>query len=69
LAEAETLLPQLPTVSHQEAYEAAVEFGISAYDGRFIAFARQTKSKLVTEDPRLRKAVPAWTASLDEALA
>ena len=69
LAEAETLLPQLPTVSHQEAYEVAVEFGISAYDGRFIAFARQTKSKLVTEDARLRKAVPAWTASLDEALA
>jgi len=32
LAEVETLLPPLPSVSHQEAYEVAVEFGISAYD-------------------------------------
>ena len=69
LAEAETLLPLLPSVSHQEAYEAAVEFGISAYDARFIALARQMKSKLVTEDAKLRKAVPAWTVSLSESLA
>lgn len=68
LAEAETLLPPLPSVSHQEAYEAAVEFGISAYDAKFIAIARHMKSKLVTEDAKLRKAVPAWTVSLSDAL-
>jgi predicted nucleic acid-binding protein len=69
LAEAETLLPPLTSVSHQEAYEVAVEFGISAYDARFIALARQMKSKLVTEDAKLRKSVPAWTVSLSESLA
>jgi predicted nucleic acid-binding protein len=69
LAEAETLLPLLPSVSHHEAYEAAVEFGISAYDARFIALARQVKSKLVTEDATLRKAVPDWTVSLSDTLA
>jgi predicted nucleic acid-binding protein len=68
LAEAETLLLPLTSVSHQEAYEVAVEFGISAYDARFIALARQMKSKLVTEDAKLRKAVPAWTMSLSESL-
>jgi predicted nucleic acid-binding protein len=68
LAEAQTLLPPLRSVSHQEAYEVAVEFGISAYDARFIALARQMKSKLVTEDAKLRKAVPAWTMSLSESL-
>jgi predicted nucleic acid-binding protein len=66
LAEAETLLPPLLSVSHQEAYEVAVELGISAYDARFITLARQMKSKLVTEDAKLRKAVPAWTVSLSE---
>jgi predicted nucleic acid-binding protein len=69
LAEAETLLLPLPSVLHQEAYEAAIEFGISAYDARFITLARQMKSKLVTEDGKLRKAVPAWTISLSESLA
>jgi len=69
LAEAEALLSPLPSVSHQEAYETAAEFGISAYDARFIGFARQMKSKLVTEDAKLRKAVPAWTLSLSESLA
>jgi predicted nucleic acid-binding protein len=69
LAAAETLLPPLPSVSHQEAYEVAVEFGISAYDARFIAFARQMKTKLVTEDAKLRKAVPAWTVSISDTLA
>jgi predicted nucleic acid-binding protein len=69
LAEAETLLPPLPSVSHKEAYEVSVEFGISAYDARFITLAQQMKSKLITEDAKLRKAVPAWTVSLSESLA
>jgi hypothetical protein len=69
LADTETLLSPLPSVSHQEAYETATEFGISAYDARFITLARQMKSKLVTEDAKLRKAVPDWTVSLSETLA
>jgi predicted nucleic acid-binding protein len=69
LAEAETLLSPLPSVSNQEAYETATEFGISAYDARFITLARQMKSKLVTEDAKLRKAVPDWTVSLADTLA
>jgi predicted nucleic acid-binding protein len=47
----------------------ACESNISAYDARFIALARSFGQKLVTEDSRLRKACPADTLSLDEALA
>lgn len=47
----------------------ACEWNISAYDARFIALARSFGQKLVTEDSRLRKACPAETLSLDEALA
>jgi predicted nucleic acid-binding protein len=47
----------------------ACESNISAYDARFIALARSFGQKLVTEDTRLRKACPADTLSLDEALA
>lgn len=68
LAEAETLISSLPSVAHEEAHEVATEFGISAYDAKFIALARQMKSKLVTEDAKLRKAVPAWTIALSDSL-
>jgi predicted nucleic acid-binding protein len=66
LAGAQEILPMLTSVQHIQAFEAATEFGISAYDGRFIAIARQMKSKLVTEDAKLRAAVPAWTVSLGD---
>jgi predicted nucleic acid-binding protein len=69
LAEAEALFSSLLSVPHQEAYETAVEFSISAYDARFIALARHIKSKLITEDAKLRKAVPDWTVSLSDTLA
>ena len=52
-----------------QALETAMQFGISAYDARFISLAKQLKQKLVTEDAKLRVAVPAWTISLAEALA
>lgn len=64
LAEAQEIFPSLVSVPHAQAYEAAMEFGVSAYDGRFIAIAKQMKSKLVTEDVKLRAAVPAWTRPL-----
>jgi predicted nucleic acid-binding protein len=68
LAEAQAVVPTLTNVQHSQAFETATEFGISAYDGRFIAIAKQTKSKLVTEDGRLRAAVPAWTIALGDVI-
>ena len=66
LAKALAILPSLASVEHAQAFDAATEFGISAYDGRFIAIAKQMKSRLVTEDVKLRAAVPAWTVSLGD---
>jgi len=62
-----------PTNTHPvdpiQTLRIACELNISAYDARFIALARNFGQKLVTEDPRLRKACPADTLSLEEALA
>lgn len=67
LAGAEELVPVLTSVLHARALEAATQFGISAYDARFVALAIQMKVKLVTEDAKLRAAVPSWTVSLADA--
>ena len=67
LAGAEELVPVLTSVLHVRALEAATQFGISAYDARFVALAMQMKVKLVTEDAKLRAAVPSWTVSLADA--
>lgn len=64
LAEAQALIPDPTIVPHAKALEAASHFGISAYDARFIAMAMQVKLKLITEDTKLRSAVPEWTAPL-----
>jgi predicted nucleic acid-binding protein len=69
LAESQAHLPTLQSVVNTQALETAMQFGISAYDARFISLARQLKVKLITEDTKLRVAVPAWTMSLDDALA
>jgi predicted nucleic acid-binding protein len=66
LTQAQAILPTLTSVQHAQAFETATELGISAYDGRFIALAKQMKSKLVTEDAKLRAAVPAWTVFLGD---
>jgi predicted nucleic acid-binding protein len=63
------LLPNLFRVSHQAALEAALRYGTTAYDARFLAMADQLGSRLVTEDVKLRAAAPALTQSLSEALA
>jgi predicted nucleic acid-binding protein len=67
LAGAEKLLPVLTSVRNARALEVATQFGISAYDARFVALAIQMKVKLVTEDAKLRAAVPSWTVSLASA--
>jgi predicted nucleic acid-binding protein len=69
LVGAEEFLPGLTNVVHARALEAAMQFGISAYDARFIALAMQMKVRLVTEDAKLRAAVPLWTASIADATA
>lgn len=67
LAGAEKLVPVLTSVQNARALEVATQFGISAYDARFVALAIQMKVKLVTEDAKLRAAVPSWTVSLASA--
>jgi predicted nucleic acid-binding protein len=64
LAGAEKLVPVLTSVRNARALEVATQFGISAYDARFVALAIRMKVKLVTEDAKLRAAVPSWTVSL-----
>ena len=67
LAKAQALMPTLTDLQHAQGLETATEFRISAYDARFIAVAKQMRVKLVTEDAKLRTAVPAWTVSLEVA--
>ncbi len=67
LAAAEALMPALASTPHRGALEAAAQFRISAYDARFIALAMRMRVKLITEDVKLRAAVPAWTLSMNEA--
>jgi predicted nucleic acid-binding protein len=47
----------------------AAAFGLSAYDARFLAAANASGTKRVTEDAGLRKAAPALSQSLAQALA
>ena len=63
------LQPQLFRVSHQAALDAALRYGTTAYDARFLALAQQLGQRLVTEDTKLRVAAPRLTQSLTEALA
>src|SRR5438552_3423897 len=55
------LQPQLFRVSHQAALDAALRYGTTAYDARFLALADQLGRRLVTEDTSLRTAAPALT--------
>lgn len=63
------LQPNLFRVSHEAALDAALRYGTTACDGRFLALADQLDSRLVTEDAKLRAAAPLLTQSLSEALA
>lgn len=70
LAEAERLLrPHYVSVTHETALHVAIHYGITTYDARFLAVALHLKTKLITEDRKLRAAAPALTQSLSEALA
>ena len=63
------LQPNLFRVSHEAALDAALRYGTTAYDARFLALAQQLETRLVTEDSKLRTAAPKLTQSLAEALA
>ena len=69
LASAERILSGSVNLPHARALEIAAEFGVSAYDARFLGAARVLGTKLVTEDAKLRRAAPAVTQSLAQALA
>ena len=70
LARARTLFGnRLAQVAHSDALTVAAEFRITAYDARFLALARETGLRLVTEDTKLRTAAPSLTQSIDQALA
>ena len=67
MTEAQTLVSTLHNIAHVQSLEATIEYEISAYDARFISLARHLKQKIVTEDVKLRAAVPSWTMSLADA--
>lgn len=69
LEKAETVLAGgLHSVDHTQALAVAARHGISGYDARFIALANELGVPLITEDAGLRKAVPAMTRSLADAV-
>ena len=68
LGEARALLSTVHNVRHEVALDTAMEFNISAYDARFVATAIEMRTKLITEDARLRHAAPTWTMSISIAL-
>jgi predicted nucleic acid-binding protein len=59
LVEAEKRLTGLVSLPHGRALRIAEQFGLSAYDARFLGAAQGFKARLVTEDARLRQAAPA----------
>jgi predicted nucleic acid-binding protein len=69
LGSAERTLTGIVNLPHARALALAAEFGVSAYDARFLCVARQLGTKLVTEDARLLRAAPALTQTLEQVMA
>lgn len=65
----EVLESGLQAPSHTDALAVAAHYRVTAYDARYLAFARDLGVPLVTEDAKLRRAAPALTCSLADALA
>jgi predicted nucleic acid-binding protein len=68
LAGAEQLLGGLVSLPHARALALAAQFGVSAYDARFLGAAQALGTRLVTEDAKLRAAAPQLTCSIAQAL-
>jgi predicted nucleic acid-binding protein len=62
------LARRLVEIDHGDAIEFAHRYRVTAYDARFLVAAAALDTRLVTEDRALRRAAPALTRSLDEAL-
>lgn len=69
LSEAERRVRGWVNLPHIQALRIAEKYSVSAYDARFLGAGQGLGARLVTEDARLRAAVPALTMSLAEALA
>jgi predicted nucleic acid-binding protein len=65
---AERVAGGLVNLPHGRALALAAEYGVSAYDARFLGAAQALGTRLVTEDAKLRAAAPALTRSIAEAL-
>ena len=59
----------LHNANHADVLAMAAELRISGYDARYLVVARGLGLRLVTQDVKLRKAAPALTQSIVEALA
>jgi predicted nucleic acid-binding protein len=68
LAAAERVTGGLVNLPHGRALALAAEFGVSAYDARFLGAAQTLGTKLVTEDAKLRASAPRLTRSIAQAL-
>lgn len=68
LADAERVVSGLLNLPHSRGLKLAADFGVSAYDARFLGAAQGLGTRLVTEDKTLRAAAPALTLSLAAAL-
>ncbi len=68
LGEVEKRVRGLVNLPHVRALQVAEQFGVSAYDARFLGAAQILGGKLVTEDLQLRAAAPALTQFLADAL-
>lgn len=68
LAAAERVVNGLVNLPHARALKLAADYGVSAYDARFLGAAQALGTRLVTEDAKLRAAAPALTRSMAQAL-
>lgn len=59
----------LHEADHADVLALAAELRVSAYDARYLVVASALGVRLVTEDAKLRRAAPAMTQSIVEALA
>ena len=66
---AQRVVSGLVNLPHARALALAAEYGVSAYDARFLGAAQALGTKLVTEDTKLRVAAPQLTRSIAQALA
>ena len=56
-------------VEMNAALVAAAEYTITGYDAQYVALAQSLNAPLITEDRKLRKAVPGIAFSMQEFLA